>query len=114
MIGKMSEADMLALAASYLQDKAATWMMSLEARDEKPRSLEKLQQALIDEFVPADEKARAKLRRLKLSGGVEKFIDTFRNLVEITGTSLSVSYLFFFNGLNDSFKEELTRKFPTG
>ena len=116
LIANMSEADMLALADCYLQDKAATWKMSLEARGEKPRSLEKLQQALIEEFVPADEKARAnaKLMRLKLSGGVEKYIDTFRNLVEITGTSLSVSYLFFFNGLNDSFKEELTRKFPTG
>ena len=73
LVANMSETDMLALADCYLQDKAATRMMSLQARGEKHRSLEKLQKALIDEFVPADEKARAKakLMRLKLSGGVE-------------------------------------------
>ena len=67
-------------------------MISLEASGEKPQTLETLQKKLMNELVLTDEKAHknAKLIRLELSEDVERYIDTFRNLVEITGTSLSV------------------------
>lgn len=114
-MNKMSEASMVAFADCYLQDRAARWMMRLEDSNEKPSSMSELQDAMIKEFIPPDEKARAKkkLMTLKLLKTVEQYILSFRDLVDICGTPLSESYLFFFTGLPDEYKQEFTKKYPT-
>ena len=107
---------MLNLADCYLRDRAATWMMNLEATECKPKKVSDLQEAMSKEFVPADEKARAKtkLMKHKLIRSVESYVSTFRDLVEICRTPRSEAYLFFFTGLSDELKEEFTKKHPTG
>ena len=115
-IATMTEPDMLALADCYLQDRAATWILGLEHANKKPKTVSDLQVALIREFVPPDEQARAKakLMKLKLLKTVDGYINQLRELVDICQTPLSEAYLFFFSGLPDDFKEEFTKKYPTG
>ena len=107
---------MLDLADCYLRDRAATWVMNLEANECKPETVRDLQEAMFKEFLPADEKARAKTRLMKhkLGKSVNWYVSTFRDLVEICRTPSSEAYLFFFNGLTDEFKEEFAKKYPTG
>lgn len=111
-----NEWQMIELADCYLQDRAAIWMMGLERDGKKPRTTEELQEAMIREIVSQNELARAKTRLMKLkqTGTMENYISTFRDLVELCETPLSEAYLFFFNRLNDSFKEEFTKLYPTG
>ncbi|PXF44159.1 hypothetical protein BWQ96_06086 [Gracilariopsis chorda] len=61
-----SEHNMLDLAECYLQDRAASWMMRLENENRKPTSLEELQKTMVDEFVPANEKASAPVKLMDL------------------------------------------------
>ena len=114
--GKMTEASMLDLADCYLRDRAATWVMNLEANDCKLETVRDLQLAMFKEFLPAGEKVRAKTRLMehKLGKSVDWYVSTFRDLVEICRTTSSEAYLFFFNGLTDAFKEEFAKKYPTG
>ena len=113
----MNEAQMLALAECHLQANAAAWMMSMEKADTKPTTLDELQNMLIKEFVPSDERSRARMSLLTLQmrqKATEAHIACFQELVEMCSMPLSETYLFFFMSLSGKFKEEFTKKFPTG
>lgn len=118
-VGRLSgfrDQKMVELADCYLQDRAAVWMMGLERNNQKPRTVDELQTAMLREFVPQNERARAKARLMKIkqSSTMDSYISSFRDLVELCETPLSEAYLFFFNGLTDRFKEEFCKKYPTG
>lgn len=70
VFSKMSEERTVALAECYFTDIAASWMMRLEEEGRKPQTMAELQAAMIKEFVPPDEKARAKieLMNFKMKG----------------------------------------------
>ena len=61
------------------------------------------------EFVPVDEKIRAKSKMMqtKMDRGLDHYITVFRDLIEITGTPLPMACAFFFMGLPDDYKEEM-------
>ena len=108
---------MLALAECHLQANAAAWMMRMEKADTKPTTLDELQNMLIKEFVPPDERSRARMRLLTLQmrqKATEAHIACFQELVEMCSMPLSETYLFFFMSFSGKFKEEFTKKFPTG
>ena len=90
--------------------------MGLEDAWKKPGTVLALQDAMIREFLPPDEQARAstRLMKLKLTKSVDSYISLFCELIEICQTTLSEAYLFFLSGLSDGYKEELTKKYPTG
>lgn len=116
-MGNMDDASKLAIADCYLQDCAATWMMSLEDAGNKPETALALQEAMIKGFVPPEEQARAETRlmKLKLAKSVDAYMSLFRDLIEICQTPLSEAYFFFFlSGLSDEHKEEFTNKYPMG
>lgn len=112
-----SESNMLDLAECYLQDRAASWMMRLENENRKPESLEDLQKAMMDEFVPANEKAAARVKlmdlRMKDSNCLEDHITRFEDLISICGTANNEAYIYFFNSLPKTFKAKFAERFPT-
>lgn len=66
MSNNVDEDKLLQLAECHLQDPASTWITRLEVREEIPATLATLQKAIIKEFVPSNEKARAKLKLMAL------------------------------------------------
>ena len=48
----------------------------------------------------------------KMGRGLDHYITVFRDLIEITGTPLAMAYAFFFMGLPDDYKEEMTKQYP--
>lgn len=115
-LSNMDEAQLLTLAECHLQDNAASWMMRLEESDAKPTTLDQLQTMMVKEFVPSDERSRArmKLLTLQMKKNAESHISHFQDLVQMCNMPLSETYLFFFMSLTGKFKEEFTKKFPTG
>lgn len=75
-------------------------MMSLERDGKKPRTTGELQEAMIREFVPQNEMARAKnrLMNLKQTGTMENYVSTFRDLVKLCDTPLSKACRSFLMG----------------
>lgn len=59
LCNNVDESKLLQLAECHLQDRASTWLTRLEDHDEKPVTLAELQAAMIKEFVPSNEKAKA-------------------------------------------------------
>ncbi len=115
-LSNMNDAKLLAMAECHLQDKAAAWIMRCERAGTKPTTVAELQAAMIKEFVPADEKARAKmdLMNIEMKASMDAHIAKFQELVEICSTPLSEAYLFFFMSLQPNYKQEFTKKYPTG
>ena len=115
-LSNMSDQEMLNLAECHLQDNAATWMMDLEEEGKKPESLDELEKMMLAEFVPSDERARARMKLMSLQQkkSIESHITTFQELVAVCKMPISETYLFFFLSLNGKFKEECTKQFPTG
>ena len=115
-LSSMSEPQMLALAECHLQAVAANWMMRLEQTKTKPATLEQLESLMIKEFVPSDERARARMKliTLHMKTSVDAHLTQFQELLHCVNMPLSEVYLFLFLSLPPAFKEELTKKFPTG
>ncbi len=111
MLSNVDDDKLAELAECHFQDKAAAWIMRLEQSSTKPTTLADLQAAMISEFVPADEKARAKVRlmNLRISKSLEAHLSIFQDLVEICGTPLSEAYLFSYMSLPGNFKQEFTK-----
>ena len=118
-VGKLSgmtDLELLDLAECHLQSHAATWMMKLEKDKKKPSTLNEMETMMLKEFVPSDERARArmKLMTFKQSKDMETHITRFQELVEVCSMGVTETYLFFFLSLKGKFKEECTKEFPTG
>ncbi len=111
----MYDSRLLALTECHFEDKAASWMMRLEQSNQKQMNIAALQASMIKEFVPPDEKARAKIKLMNchMKGSVDKHITYFPDLVEIYGTPLSETYIIFFMILPVSHKEVLKKRFTT-
>lgn len=84
----------LEIAEFCLEGKEATWMKSLENDDTKPTTLEALESAMFKDFVPANEKnkAKVKLMNLKLKTSVKEHIFFSQELVNISETPRSDLY----------------------
>lgn len=117
-IGRLSntsdEGKLLELAACHFQDRAAAWFCRLESCSNKPTNIEELQVAMMKEFVPTNEKARARIQLMKLQTqfSMDSHISKFIDLVELCDTPAKEAYTFFFMSVTDSFKSELAKKFP--
>lgn len=110
----LTEEKLVELAECHLQDKAAAWIMRLEQNDAKPTTIDDLQTMMISEFVPHDERARAKVRlmNMELKTSIETHIEKFQDLIEICATPISEAYIYFFMSLPAVYKEEFTKRFP--
>ncbi len=88
----MDDAQTLALAEWHLQEKAAAWIMRLESTALKPVTFADFESAMLTEFVPSDERARAKTRllRLKINGNtrIEQHITLFQSLLDVANVPL--------------------------
>lgn len=117
-IGRLSnnndEGKLLMLAECHLQDRASTWITRLEARDQKPSTFDELQAAMLKEFVPSNEKARAQLKLMtfKMRGTIDKHIEEFVDLIEICDTPTREAYAFFFMSVPQYLKGKLSEEFP--
>lgn len=117
-VARLSNSDddskFLQLAECHLQDRASTWLTRLEARDEKPTTLDALQTAMLREFVPSNEKAKAQLKLMtfKMKSSIDKHIDDFTDLVEICETPTREAYSFFFMSVPQYLKGKLAEEFP--
>lgn len=76
----------MALAECCFTDSAAAWHMRLESRRGKPEDVIALQVAMIKEFVPQDERARAKLclTEIMMTSSMDEHVMKFKKLVKIT------------------------------
>lgn len=115
---KYSDSEMVELAECHFQGRAAAWITKLEASGKKPGKMSELRAAMLRQFVPTDEQARARNRlmdlQMKPRTTLESHINTFEDLMEICETPLNESYGYFFRSLPGYFKEELHKKFPAG
>lgn len=102
----IGEDRLLALAECYCTDSAAAWLMRLESRGEKPTDVNALQVAMLKEFVPPDERARAKFRLMekKMTSSMDEHVTKFKKLVEITEVPENEEYIFFFMRLSGKYK----------
>lgn len=112
----MTESQQVSLAEFHLQDKAAAWIMQMESAGTKATSIDALQGAMIHEFVPPDEKARAKIKLMsfKILSAMDTHMSRFQDLVEIRNTPFSEAYLFSFSSLPVIYKQHFTKLCPTG
>lgn len=112
---RLDEECTLALAICHLDGRAATWYMRLEQNENCPTSLGQLKNLMIEEFVPSTEKSQAKMSlvtlRMTANEDVDKHIDRFENLMEVSNTDMKEAYNYFFLTLPDSFKVDLTKFF---
>ena len=116
VFSNLSEAKLVALAECHLTDIAASRMMRTEEEGRKPSSITELQDAMMKEFVPPDEKARAQLELmdLKMKESMNIHIARFKKLAEITSVPLKEAYMLFFMSMPAKYKQELHKKYPTG
>lgn len=112
-----TEEKMLELAECHFQDRAASWMLRLETDKNKPTSLEELENAMIEEFVTANEMATARVKlmdfHLKDNSSMDDHIAKFEDLFMLCGTQNSEVYIYFFNSLPKIYKGKFTERFPT-
>jgi len=117
-VGRLSnssdEAKLLQLAECHLQERASNWITRLEDKDEKPSNLKELQEAMLKEFVPSNEKARAQLKLMtfKMRGTIDKHIEEFMELIETCSTPTREAYEFFFMSVSQYLKGKLSEEFP--
>lgn len=117
ILNKYNDEQLVAFAECYLQDRAASWIMRLETNGTKPTTLEDLKKAMIKEFVPANEKAKARVRLMDIkshqSSDLEEHIAKFEDLVSLCDTPVNEAYIYFLNSLPQVYKAKFTEKFPT-
>lgn len=111
----MDPVSTLTLAVCHLDGRAATWYMRLESQEQAPETIDQLKTLMIKEFIPSIEKSQAKMAlvslRMNYTDDVDKHIDKFEELMEISGTDMAEGYSYFFLTLPDSFKVDLTKFF---
>ncbi len=88
----MDDTQTLALAECRLQEKAAAWIIRLESTALKPVTFAEFESAMLKEFVPSDERARAKTRLLTLkinrNTRIEQHITLFQSLLDVANAPL--------------------------
>lgn len=70
-------------ASPFLSGTAAVWWYTLVQSNQAPGTWNDFKSAIVREFVPEDHvrSARDKLRKLRQTGSVSKYLSEFRNLV---------------------------------
>ncbi len=107
--GPNSEDTLVQLSACHLQEKAAVWITRVEATTGMPQNLDDLKDAIMQKFVPNNEKARAisKLGSLKMTGSMDNHISDFLDLIDLAEAMDKESYNYLFNRLNGKHKKEV-------
>lgn len=108
------ELKIVQLAVCHFQDRASTWITRLENTASRPTTIDELKEAMIKEFVPSNEKAKAQLKLLtfKMRNNLEKHIEDFTDLIETCDTPTSEAYSFFFMSLPQYLEGKLSEAFP--
>ncbi len=78
-----TEESKIMFASSFLSDSAAIWWYTIVQSGSSPTTWSSFCEALKSEFVPADyvRRARDRLRRLKQTGSVTKYLSEFRKVI---------------------------------
>lgn len=94
----LAEGQMGASAECRFTDEAAYWVMRLDDCATNPTYIARLQEAMMREFVSPDEGARPKIELMEFETKVhtDNPISKLRTLIEITGTAIKETYIFFF------------------
>lgn len=108
-----NEDKMVQLTICHLQDRASTCITRLESKGEMSSSIEELKEAMINEFAPSNETARAqfKLLTLNMQNNLDKHIEDFIDLIETCDTPTRQSYSFFFMSLPKNLKGKFAEQF---
>lgn len=79
----ISDHNQISFASSYLKGNAAVWWFNLINSNSSPTTWALFRESIVNEFVPADHarRARDKLRKIKQTGSVEKYLAEYRNIV---------------------------------
>lgn len=77
----ITDQNKISFASSYLTGNAAIWWYQLVNASNIPSTWDEFRAVLMTEFIPADHKRRArdKLRRLKQTSSVEKYLSEYPN-----------------------------------
>lgn len=72
----------ISFASSYLKENAAVWWYHLVNLQSTPTTWDSFKEALLAEFIPVDHtrRARDKLRKLKQTSSVERYLSEYRNI----------------------------------
>ena len=66
LAGNQEEGSSLELAVCQLIEKAASWITRLEAENRMQNSIDDSYKAMMDEFIPANEKIRARIKLISI------------------------------------------------
>lgn len=117
-VGRLSnnndESKLVQLAECHLQDRASTWINRFEERSDKPQPLQQLQNAMMRQFVPSNEEAKAQpnLLPFTLRVTLDKHVNDFIEPMEICETPKREARAFLFMSASQYLKGELTKGVP--
>lgn len=79
----ISDDNRIMFASSFMTGTAASWWYTIVQSGRTPSSWEQFRMLVLNEFVPADHvrRARDKLRRLRQTSSVSKYLADFRNCI---------------------------------
>lgn len=103
----------LATAMRYLDGRAATWFLRLEALGNHPTSVENLRKKMFNYFVRSMEKSEAKMElfalRMVFKSELDKHIDKYEELMETSETDMKEAHSYFPLTLPEYFKIDLAK-----
>ena len=108
----LSDEKMISFASTFLKETAAIWRFTLVKSNTAPTTWEQFRNDIFQEFVPSDHarRAREKLRKLKQTMTVAKYLSEFRNLVlTIPDVSDGEKYDKFVSGLKYQIRLEVMK-----
>lgn len=108
----ISDQNRIAFASSFLTSTAASWWFTIVQSNQVPSSWNNFRTLLLQEFVPHDHERRArdKLRRLKQTQSVSKYLSEFRNsTLMISDVSAGEMFDRFVQGLKREIRVEVLK-----
>lgn len=80
---ELNDANLVMYASTFLTGTAALWWYNLVQANQVPLTWDTFRTAMVGEFVPEDHvrRARDRLRKLKQSFSVSKYLSEFRNVI---------------------------------
>lgn len=109
---EITDESRIMFASSYLTSTAASWWYTVIQAGRTPTTWEEFRSMILSEFVPEDHvrRARDRLRRLKQTSSVSKYIAEFRNCVlMINDVSAGERFDRFVQGLKKEVRLEVLK-----
>lgn len=109
---QLTDENRILFASSFLTSTAASWWYTVVQSGQTPSTWEEFRIMVLNEFVPSDHvrRARDKLRRLRQTASVSKYLSEFRNCI-LTISDISEGELLdrFIQGLKSEVKIEVLK-----